>query len=565
MPPKKTSKTTKTSKTEEPEEEVEEVVTKPKKTLKSKLVTAPKGTPIKTKKSRKTKKQKEEEEQPEEEEEQVEEKPKKSRKGKRRTPTPPPSEEEKVEEEEGIDEGEEENEEEAAEEEIAEKEEEKEEEEEHEAEEEEQEEKPMSKSEYKKYLANSWLLDIPTKYNKELGENNDIYYDTSNPGTFVKLEDVIDLSKKEKENLSDITDDPKKDNNINKSIRKKLRTNGLDIIHKGFIIGKIDYIDPLHDAIDERRNIDSFKPKEPKHITLKKKKEEEEVEETEPIELSRSKKKEENLDTLYDRNIDDVIEKINSASENNKVCIDLISAVESCPDTKKSIKELKLPKENRIDNVKFTYPSKTKFSKEELEALALRYVGEYRTRQEEGGEQEEKQKKTKKSKTKPASGKEPKVHQPRDAPERTVGGKKVASIISQAPTITTPAIGKADVKIPVIRTSFSAIDLINAAKAANTRINLAKISTVSGIRKESEEEEPLTSSSKSSKKRTVKPPSIEEEEEIGPGTEEEEEIEEEGGNQEEGEGEEEEEEGGSEEEVSQQEGEEEDEEDNSEQ
>src|SRR5574338_681979 len=400
--------------------------------------------PKRTSKTSKTSKNEEEEEVEEEEVIEEEEIPKKTKKGKRtKKKKTPPSKEEEVEEEEGIVVNED-DEEAAVEEEEQEKVDEEEEEKEQEAEEEQSEEKPMSSKEYKKYLSKSWLLEIPEKYNEELGTNNDIYYDTSNPGTFVKLEDVIKLSKKETENLSDITDNSKKDNSVNKSIRKKLRAAGFDIIHKGFIIGNTDYIDSLRTAIDERRNIDSFKPKEPKHIVLKSKKEKKkkEKEEVEPIELPREEKKDESLDILYDRNVEDVIERINSASDENKVCIDIISAVESCPDTKKAIKEIKLSRENRIDNVKFTYPSKIKFEKDELEALALRYVGEYRSRQEDVKGKVI----TRKSKSKPSSSSDVgrKVHQSKDAPQRTVGGKKVSSIISSAPTITTPAIGKAD-------------------------------------------------------------------------------------------------------------------------
>jgi len=366
-----------------------------------------------------------------------------------------------------------------------------------------EESKPIK--DYPKYLKKSWLLQIPTTYNKQLSDDGS-YYNVQT-STITQLSDVIKLTKKEEDNLDKITEVKDKDNSTNKSIRKKLDEAGYGIISYARVIGDKDYIDELRSAIENKKSVDSFeikpkktvvlnkkatnktitpakKPKKPstKKTSVKTQDEEPIEEETEPIALPEEDQELEEVDAIYERNVDGVIERLETASDDNPICIDVINAVESCADTKKSIKKIKLSKKEGFPNVDFTYPAKTDYSPSDLRDLAIRYIEEYNNRQNGG-------KKGKKSKTKESSKAERNnLAQPRGGPTRTVGDKEVNSV-TRPGAITTPGIEAGESKRPVLR-SLAAPELLKVVKELRGKyVNNINYKPVSRVKEETDNAE----------------------------------------------------------------------------
>lgn len=404
---------------------------------------------------------------------------------------------------------------------------------------------------YSKYLKKTWLLRIPIAYNDQLLDDG--YYYNVQTGTVVQLSDIIKLTSKEAENLDKITENKKEDNSTNKSIRKKLDSQGYGIISYARIIGDKDYIDNLKEAINEKKAIERFEIKPKKTLEVKQKKKSTKLitpakrdkattvtannKKQKGVEESEEEQQETQLDAIFERNVDEVIERLETASDDNSICIDVINAVESCADTKKSIKKIKLSKKEALPNVEFTYPAKTDYETEELKELALRYITAFK----------EKQSKTKKkSKTKePSKTDRSTLAQPRGGPTRTVGDKTVNSV-ARPGVITTTGIEAGETKKPVLR-SLAVPELLKVVKEIRgkhlSNINYKPISTVKeeteGVEVSNEEEENVEEEDNSKKKKkkektTVrvrplgkKTTVVEEEEEEEPAEEDEEQEEEE--------------------------------------
>lgn len=364
-----------------------------------------------------------------------------------------------------------------------------------------EESKPIK--DYPKYLKKTWLLQIPITHNEELVDDGS-YYNVQT-GTITQLSDIIKLTKKEEDNLDKITEVKGKDNAVNKSIRKKLDDEGYGIISYARVIGDKDYINELKEAIENKKPIESFEIKPKKTLIVKskktnkaitpakkkkeskkekqKKEEKEEVEEeTEPIALPQEEQELERIDAIYERNVDAVIERLDTATDDNPICVDVINAVEACADTKKSIKKIKLSKKDGpLPNVEFTYPAKTDYKSSDLKELALRYIQEYNSRQEGT------KKTNKKSKTKESSKTErTNLTQPRGGPVRTVGDKTVSSVVRPG-NITTTGIEAGESKKPVLRT-LAAPELLKIVKEMRGKyLGNVNYKPLSKVREEGEE------------------------------------------------------------------------------
>jgi hypothetical protein len=392
---------------------------------------------------------------------------------------------------------------------------------------------------WKEYLRTTWYIDYIRETKPQI--NRSLYLNLDD-GTITPLSDVIDLDDEEVDSLSSFTDDTEDD--FSNTIREKLAAKDLTISGSRFVIGSKDKVERLNRYIVAQKNIDGLAPPKvdtksaskvdtksaskvdtksaskvdtksaskvdtksaSKSVTKKQSKSKGNhvtvtaVQEEKETEAQEEEKR--TIDEIYDNNVDSIVATMLSATEEEPVCIDLLTGTITCPSG--AIIELKVPKSS-VPNIRFTYSKISDYTKKEYAELLGRYVTAYK--KEETRLNEEKPVKVPSSRSalsKPEKKKkksEKKVEEDVEAltektsalkisklPTKTVtntpqptyalasrkqGANEVPlrSKIAAPPKVTSPEVERAQSRVPVeIKTSATILSL----KEAMSRIKLHK-------------------------------------------------------------------------------------------
>lgn len=360
---------------------------------------------------------------------------------------------------------------------------------------------------WKEYLRTTWYIDYIREAKPQI--NRSLYLNLDD-GTITSLSDVIDLDDEEVDSLSSFTDDTEDD--FSNTIREKLAAKDLTISGSRFVIGSKDKVERLNRYIVAQKNIDGLAPQKvdtksaSKSVTKKQSKSKGKsitvtaVQEQKETEAQEEEKR--TIDEIYDNNVDSIVATMLSATEEEPICIDLLTGTITCPSG--AIIELKVPKSS-VPNIRFTYSKISDYTKKEYAELLGRYVTAYK--KEETRLNEEKPVKVPSSRSalsKPEKKKkksEKKVEEDVEAltektsalkisklPTKTVtntpqptyalasrkqGANEVPlrSKIAAPPKVTSPEVERAQSRVPVeIKTSATILSL----KEAMSRIKLHK-------------------------------------------------------------------------------------------